>query len=71
MESRKGCSGLRIEAFFLCSLSTLARNGHLMFIILLQKFLQRKQIILYGTMHPARFLLRAGRMKSGEEFVLV
>lgn len=42
-----------------------------MFIILLQEFLQRKQIILYGTTHPAMFLLRTGRMESGEGFVFV
>lgn len=71
MKSRKGCSGLRIEAFFLCSVSTLAGSRHLMFIILLQEFFLGKQIILYGAMHPAMFFLRTGRMEPGEGFVLV
>lgn len=71
MKSRKGCSGLKTEAFFLCSVNTLAKNRHLIFIILLQEFLQRKQIILYGAMHPAMLLLRTGKMESGEGFVLV
>lgn len=71
MRSRKCCSGLRVEVFILCSVSTLARNRHLMLIILLQEFLQRKQIILYGTMYPATFLLRTGRTESEEGFVFV
>lgn len=48
----------------------IARNRHLMFIILLQEFLQGKQIILYGIMYPASFLLRTGKTESEEGFGL-